>query len=256
MKLSLITINFNDLEGLKKTLESAGAQTYRAFEHIVIDGGSEDGSAAYLQNNSDGLAYWVSEKDGGIYDAMNKGLKQAKGDYLLFLNSGDILYDKNTLEKALPHLDGTSFCYGDLILIRNEQREEHRAPESIDLDFMLNSTFWHPCVFIASSQFKQHGLYRTEFKIAGDYEFFIRCLLKPGTSTKHIPHFIAVFNAEGRSNDPAFQRLQTEEREKSWTLNLSGLVFSALKAYNRFTRSRFSVWYKRLQHFRTKGGTE
>lgn len=95
MKLSIITINYNNREGLRKTIESVVAQTTREFEYIVIDGGSTDGSVDVIKEFSDYIDYWVSEPDKGIYNAMNKGVKVAHGDYCQFLNSGDWLYDSN-----------------------------------------------------------------------------------------------------------------------------------------------------------------
>ena len=89
MKLSIITINYNNREGLKKTINSVINQTFRDFEYILIDGGSEDGSKEIILQHEAQFSYWRSEKDHGIYNAMNKGILAAKGDYLLFLNSGD-----------------------------------------------------------------------------------------------------------------------------------------------------------------------
>ena len=96
MKLSIITINLNNREGLQKTIESVISQTFRDFEWIVIDGGSTDGSAELIKQYAAHFAYWVSESDKGIYNAMNKGIRQAKGEWLQFLNSGDQLYEETT----------------------------------------------------------------------------------------------------------------------------------------------------------------
>src|SRR4051794_24669180 len=90
--LSIITINRNNLSGLRRTLESVLAQTDRGFEYVVIDGGSSDGSQELLRATV-GIDYWISEHDNGIFDAMNKGIATAHGDYLLFINSGDCLYE-------------------------------------------------------------------------------------------------------------------------------------------------------------------
>ncbi|MGK0307850.1 MAG: glycosyltransferase involved in cell wall biosynthesis, partial [Urechidicola sp.] len=99
MLISIITINYNDAVGLKKTMASVLEQTYEDIEYIVIDGGSTDGSKAYIELYHKDLAYWVSEPDQGIYHAMNKGIDQATGDYLLFLNSGDWLVDNFVIDK-------------------------------------------------------------------------------------------------------------------------------------------------------------
>jgi glycosyltransferase involved in cell wall biosynthesis len=250
--ISVITINYNNAAGLQKTIESVVHQTFQNFEFVVIDGNSTDDSVEVIKKYSR-INYWSSEKDHGIYDAQNKGILNAKGDYLLFLNSGDSLANRIVLEKV-SHFLGShkSFYYGDLILEKNGVQEKHLAPREVDIDFMLNSTFWHPCVFIKSDLFRDYGLYNTEFKIAGDYEFFIRCLLKPGISTEHIPEFISLFDGNGISNQQGQAELQLQEREKAWELNASPIVYESLKKQNAFSRSKYASVINSLQKLRGK----
>mgnify|MGYP001565636508 FL=1 len=147
--VSIITINYNNASGLKKTIDSVIKQTFKDFEFIIIDGGSTDGSKQVIESNSKSISSWLSEKDNGIYDAMNKGIVKATGNYYLFLNSGDILSEGNILTKVASKLSGgKSFYYGNLLLKKGSVNEKHLAPKTIDLDLMLNSTFLHPCVFI------------------------------------------------------------------------------------------------------------
>ena len=98
-KISIITINYNDKIGLSKTINSVLNQSWQKFEFIVIDGGSNDGGLEVIEQHKDKIDYWVSEPDKGVYNAMNKGIKVAKGEYLIFMNSGDTFYDDNVLEK-------------------------------------------------------------------------------------------------------------------------------------------------------------
>lgn len=250
--LSIITINYNNAEGLQKTIDSVAAQTFQDFEFIVIDGNSSDNSVDSIKN-SNRITYWVSEKDNGIYDAQNKGILKATSNYLLFLNSGDILANTNVLQNVSPVLlGGKSFYYGNLILEKNSVKEKHLAPTTIDIDFMLNNTFWHPCVFIKAELFKTFGLYNTSFKIAGDYEFFIRCLLKPHVTTEYVNEFITEFDGNGISNDAGQNELQSKEREKAWKLNVSELVYDGLKKQNAFSRSKFASVINSLQKIRGK----
>ena len=111
-KLTIITINRNNLEGLRKTIASVVSQTWRHFEYIVIDGASCDGSAEYIASMSDAIDYWISEKDSGVYEAMNKGVVKAQGEYLLFLNSGDFLVDKEVLSKVFDLAKGADILCG------------------------------------------------------------------------------------------------------------------------------------------------
>ena len=100
MRLSVITINMNNRKGLERTIKSVVCQIFADFEYIVIDGASVDGSADVIREYADKIHYWISEPDTGIYNAMNKGILQAKGDYCLFLNSGDALYTTTVLEEV------------------------------------------------------------------------------------------------------------------------------------------------------------
>ena len=113
-KLTIITINYNNLEGLKRTVESVLNQTWQEFEYIVIDGGSNDGSAEYIESQSEHIDYWVSEPDKGIYNAMNKGIAKARGEYLLFLNSGDHLYSAKVLEENYGKIADFDLIYFNL----------------------------------------------------------------------------------------------------------------------------------------------
>ena len=117
MKISIITINYNDAKGLKRTIESVKSQIYKDFEHIIIDGDSCDGSKDIINENAELFSYWCSESDRGRYNAMNKGIAHASGDYLLFLNSGDYLSDDNVLKDFSMSLSNKDIVYGDLFYI-------------------------------------------------------------------------------------------------------------------------------------------
>jgi glycosyltransferase involved in cell wall biosynthesis len=103
-KISIITINYNNREGLERTFDSVFSQNYTNFEYIVIDGASNDGSKELIDQFSDKITFWVSEPDKGIYNAMNKGIDQVNGEYVFFLNSGDVFLDSNSLEKVSEEL--------------------------------------------------------------------------------------------------------------------------------------------------------
>lgn len=115
MKLSIITINLNNKDGLEKTIESVVSQTFTDYEFIIIDGGSTKGDVELIKEYENKISYWVSEKDSGIYNAQNKGIKQARGEYLYFLNSGDALYENTTLEKVFKNDPHDPFICGSFI---------------------------------------------------------------------------------------------------------------------------------------------
>ena len=135
-KISIITINYNDKVGLKKTIESVINQTWRDFEFIVIDGGSTDGGKEILEQNSDKIDYWVSESDNGIFNAMNKGIKVATGDYLLFLNSGDWFYSSNVISDVEKIIDGSvDIYYGNAVFKFEKKDKIVEYDERISFEF-------------------------------------------------------------------------------------------------------------------------
>ena len=127
-KISIITVNYNNLEGLQRTFNSVFNQTWKEFEYVVIDGGSTDGSKELIEKYNDKIDYWVSESDNGIYNAMNKGIKKAKGEYLLFLNSGDNLFNHTVLEENHSVIKEMDLIYFNLEFKRNNFSEVRTYP--------------------------------------------------------------------------------------------------------------------------------
>lgn len=200
-KLSVITINYNNRAGLERTFESVMPQLCEDIEYIVIDGASDDGSRALIEKNADALAYWCSEPDGGIYNAMNKGVRHAEGEYLLFLNSGDFLCESDVLARSLPQLRDADIIYGDLIYqdpVGGVRREEI-YPDTINADKLLTGSLPHPSSFIRR-QLLVDTPYNEDLKIVADWEFFVKKIMWEGCSTRHLPFSISVFMEDGISS--------------------------------------------------------
>jgi glycosyltransferase involved in cell wall biosynthesis len=216
MKLSIITINRNNANGLKQTLKSVAEQTFEDFEHIVIDGASTDNSVDIIKNFSH-ITYYVSEQDNGIYDAMNKGIRHAKGEYCLFLNSGDYLTASTTISEIFPSLNSEDIIYGDLIT-KNLKGKIKRTikPDKITIDFFAIDSLSHPSSFIKTALLKQLGFYRTDLQIVSDWAFFLEAIFKKGASYKHIPVFVSMFTLGGISTNPKNSKLDKKEREIVW----------------------------------------
>lgn len=203
MILSIITINFNNLEGLKKTIESVSKQSSKDFEYIVIDGGSTDGSKEYIENKQSDIDFWVSEKDSGIYNAMNKGILQAKGKYLMFLNSGDWLYDNNVIKnKILLFNTNKDIYYGNYKIHTNEKIKNGILPIKITFNYLFRYSLCHPASFIKRELFSIYGLYNETNKIVSDWEFFIVCIAKYNCSLEYINDFICHYDFNGISSVP------------------------------------------------------
>lgn len=210
MKLSIITINFNNSNGLQKTIESVVGQTYTNYEYIIIDGGSSDDSKDTIKLYDKKIKYWVSEPDKGVYHAMNKGIKKANGEYCLFLNSGDTLINNNVLEVVFENFPDKDIVYGNL---QNSSGLDVYANQ-LKFSTFFYSSIGHPVSFIRRTLFDIYGTYNEKYKIVSDWEFFIIALVKNNCSYQHINTTISYFEPGGISNNPKNELLQINEREE------------------------------------------
>ena len=207
--LSIITINYNNVDGLKKTADSVIRQRFNNFEWIVIDGGSTDGSVSIIEQSARYISYWVSEPDNGIYNAMNKGIDAASGEYLLFLNSGDCLYNDRVLEECFPIEHKADIVYGDMAFSYKDHVVVHRYPDTLSFKFFLNGSLGHPSSFIMRSILRDEH-YNEQLRIASDLEFWIKTALRNG-SFRHINKVVSIFDTTGISSTN--QVLDREERQ-------------------------------------------
>lgn len=198
MKLSIITVNLNNREGLQRTINSVIAQTWRDFEWIVIDGGSTDGSKELIEQYSTHFAYWVSEPDSGVYNAMNKGIRVAKGEYCQFLNSGDWIYSDNTLEKVFNQNPNGDIIYGDMAHYRNGMFDFVKKYESrLPISLLLERSIGHQSSFIRTSLLIKDP-YDEQFKIVSDWKFYLRKALQ-GYTFQYIDLIVCAFDLGGIS---------------------------------------------------------
>lgn len=201
MKISVITINYNNLEGLRKTMESVFAQSCGDFEYIVVDGGSTDGSAELIRENDSRIDKWVSERDGGIYNAMNKGVEMATGDYCLFLNSGDVFHDSDVMRKVVETPFNVDIVFGRVDNVRDGKVEKHYIPEeTITLMDIYETGLHHAGSFISTDLMKKYP-YSEDLKICSDREFFIRTLIIDNASFLTLPFVVCDFEVGGASDN-------------------------------------------------------
>jgi len=239
MKLSIITINFNNADGLRKTMESVLTQTCRDFEYIVIDGASTDNSVDIIRASAlqaEGLAFiWVSEKDTGIYNAMNKGIEIVSGlrvvnalnrsersedkhgeadrpeqsgvenkelpEYVLMLNSGDYLVDEHVIERIMPELDGTDIVQGNNIEERAKgiYRNRGYGKSDIDLFDVMKGHFLHQSSFCRRDLFERYGYFDESYKMSADTKFFMICLGQKDATFKYVDIDVANYDMSGIS---------------------------------------------------------
>lgn len=207
-RLSIITVNYNNKNGLQKTIDSVVSQTFREFEWIIIDGGSTDGSQELIGQYADKITYWISEPDKGIYNAMNKGIKIANGEYLLFLNSGDYFADKYVLCKVVPLLKSADFYVGDELHENRIWSSKISTSEDICKTLTLYS-LPHQSTFISKKIFTLYGLYREDLMIVSDWWLCYKAIILNNASIAKIPLVISTFESAGISSS---QEVNSKER--------------------------------------------
>ena len=212
-KLTIITVNLDNKEGLSKTFASIANQSSQDFEYIVVDGASTDGSVDLIKQTTF-VDRWISEKDSGVYEAMNKAIKLASGEYLLFLNSGDRLFNDTVLENTLPKLTGEAIIYGNLQQAWDDRTHIHYFPAVLTFGHFIKETIGHLSTFIRRDLFETYGVYDTEYRIVADWAFFTRVIVKENVSVKQIPDVVGIFDMNGMSSIPAnFDRINDERRQ-------------------------------------------
>ncbi len=224
-KISIITINYNNAEGLAQTMRSVTEQSYDAIEYIVVDGASTDGSVAVMDSFKPMLAHALSEKDAGIYNAMNKGIKLATGDYLLFLNSGDKLISPRIIEEVVAQGLQADLVYGDLKFFDHEKEWTWNLPDQLTFRFFYESTLPHPSTFIKRELFDKVGLYDEGLKIVSDWKFFMLAVARHNCSYQHINCLVSAYNFDGISSKP--ENMQAIQLERSKVLAADFPLFLA-----------------------------
>lgn len=203
MKLSIITVNLNNRDGLQKTIDSVVSQTFRDFEWIVIDGGSTDGSKELIEQYADHFAYWVSEPDKGVYNAMNKGIRVARGEYINFMNSGDCFAFASILSEIFSVPRDADVLYGNMA--RKSIEGELNNPEMMKprlkwYDFYF-STINHQSSFTKVKLFEKDGCFDESYKILADWHFFAKEIAINRCSYEFIPSIVSVYEGGGISEN-------------------------------------------------------
>jgi glycosyltransferase involved in cell wall biosynthesis len=242
MKFSIITVNYNHRDGLRKTIQSVINQTFTDFEYIIIDGGSEDGSVGVIREYSDKITYWVSERDKGIYNGMNKGIVQAKGTYVNFMNAGDVFYSNDILEKVNRLMDDSDFVIGKDFNQNPKTGEVFTTilPTRISMAAFYMWTLPHQSAFIRRSLFN-NSPYDESLRIVADWKFYLDKIVYEGKTIQLLDMPICNREQEGVSTSQASKTI--EERHRV----LSGLLPPGIhKDYETLAKLDRSTLYKLL----------
>ena len=262
LKLSIVTINYNNAEGLRKTLASVAAQTYRDIEHIIVDAASTDGSLDVIREydslNRSSVhpltVIWSSKKDKGIYDGMNHGIQRATGDYIQILNSGDILAAPDVTERMMNALSTLNFplstenavgilygnmirdfgngkthrdvCLGERV---NEIKNERVNEVEWTMDDFIKGTVNHDPTYIHRSLYEKYGLYDENLKICSDWKWFVNAVVFGGEKVYYVPIDVTIFDTTGISET----NLEFREKERHAELEKM-LPAAVLKDYDRY----------------------
>lgn len=208
MRYSVITINYNNKDGLSKTIQSVINQKYNDYEYIIIDGGSTDGSIDIIKEHVYGITYWISEKDNGIYNAMNKGILVAKGDYCIFMNSGDCFHSPNVLEMISQ--------YSEDVINGKVSRDDYPYPngffkDTITMIDLYRRSLEHQSSFIRRTLF-ENCPYDENLKIVADWKFFIQQIILNNCSFRNTDIIVADYDISGISSNNL--NLDKSERQK------------------------------------------
>lgn len=237
--ISVITVVFNGAATLEHTIRSVIGQTYDNVEHIIIDGGSTDATLDILRKYEDNIDYWVSEKDNGIYDAMNKGIRLATGDVVGILNSDDFYAGPQVIEKvtALFKESGADALFADLVYVRPDNLDRVVRYYS-GAGFTPDKFAWgwmppHPTFFVRRELYERYGLFRIDYKIAADYELTTRFLARHKVRYAYLPEVIVRMRTGGVS---------TRSLRSNWILNReilracaeNGIKTNIFKVYSKY----------------------
>ncbi|MFM6976631.1 MAG: glycosyltransferase family 2 protein [Sphingobacteriaceae bacterium] len=242
-RLSVVTVVYNNAPDLERTMLSVLGQTYPNIEYLLIDGGSTDGTLAIIKKYESRLAKWISEKDAGIYDAMNKGLALATGDYVLFMNSGDEIYAPHTVEKVFASADAADIYYGETEMFNEAWqslgRRRHQAPETFNWkSFRFGMNISHQAIYIKRSLVEPYDLH---YQLSADIDWIIRAA-KKAKKIVRVEGYLAKYLVGGMSKKRHRQSLKERflifSKHYGFIPNLFNHLFIAFNLASYYLRHR------------------
>lgn len=238
-KISVITINRNNKDGLRKTMQSVLEQDFEDFEYIVVDGASDDGSVEVIQEyvilfaQKNVTFQYESKPDKGIFNAMNKGIVKANGEYLLFLNSGDYLVTPSVLMSFAQIGTKEDFVSGNVVVCVGGREQIRKSPKNVSFLFFHNNSLPHQATFIKKSVFETYGMYNEENKVKSDWENSLRSLIVGDATYRHIEKTISYYDVSGVSSQDAFLELKIQEQKRVYLSIMPDYVYETLVFYQQ-----------------------
>lgn len=248
MKISIITVSYNSAGTIRDTIESVLNQTYSDIEYILVDGASKDDTISIIKSYGTKISKLISEKDNGIYDAMNKGINVATGDVIGILNSDDFYSHSNVIKNVVQKFEkDTDAVYGDLVYVsgadKNKIVRTWKAGKYEVGSFQKGWMPPHPTFFVKKSVYEKLGMFTDQLKSAADYEIMLRFIHKHQIKLNYLPEIIVHMRTGGASNVSLKNRFKANrEDKKAWKMN--GLKPSPL-TFIRKPLSKLSQFFKR-----------
>lgn len=241
MKLSIITINYNNCVGLQKTIDSVIAQTWRDFEWIVIDGGSTDGSKELIEKYKEHFAYWCSEPDKGVYNAMNKGIAKAKGEYLNFMNSGDCFHDAFVLSNVFKEDIVADILIGQVVTVG----ENEIINQQVNLDlWRVLAGFCHQGTFVKLKYLKMYP-FDESLKIVSDWKLWIQTIVFYNCKVQWLNFIVADYDLTGISSKE--KKIDNMEREQVLNQLFPPLILNEL---NNYQSLRYEPFVRKIKYMK------
>lgn len=246
--ISIITVVYNGAHALESTIQGVIEQTYTDIEYIIIDGGSQDGTVDIIKKYEQKITRWISEKDQGIYDAMNKGLRHARGEWVYFLNCQDYFYSRTVLSEVAPYLrsaNGSVFSgkvemtNGSIIKLYPEEYKDKR----LSARALFHTKFCHQALFVKREAYISHGLFNLTFKVFSDFDLIYNIISGEGDFAK-ASIIITKFDPSGISNDWRYSVRHFREREAIFVRHGNGS--NRLLYFLRYLKAHFYYLRKLL----------
>ena len=227
MKISIITVVYNNEKTIQDAMQSVLGQTYKNIEYVIIDGSSKDNTVNLIKEYKDQLGHFVSEKDNGLYDAMNKGIQACTGDVIGILNSDDLYQDSQVIAAVMEEFKNDKvldIVYGDLVYVKSNDTNtivrNWKSKEYYKRFFENANVPPHPALFVRSKVYKEAGLFDLQFKLAADYELMLRMFKKHNFKSKYINRLIIKMRLGGATNQ-SYTNIVNQNKEilKAWKVN-------------------------------------
>lgn len=245
-KISIITVVYNDVHNIEKTIKNTLSQTYNNMEYIVVDGGSSDGTLDIIKKY-DNQIVWKSEPDRGIYDAMTKGANMASGEWILFRNSGDLFFDDTVIDRIFSIYEdkGESFVAGNIRYVKSSFYKDMK-PHILVKHFFDSMPFHHPATFIRRETQLKYP-FNLQYRNSADYDFFIKALLDGATYVCR-DEMVAIFDANYGASTDKYDLSLTENIKILNSYNASECYVSAKKEMlNKELRNKKMISFKLLK---------